>query len=121
MFSCRRTSRTYPPLEKGIVMSKSIMAEVPLYSQAKRTAQHFLLLIASYAENDGTGAYPSLQTLANLSGYTERTVQTYIKRLETDKHIAVERQKEPGKRPHNRYTILRPWHREETPTERMIT
>jgi hypothetical protein len=98
-------------------MSKTIMAEIAAHSQAKGHRQLVLLRLAYYADNEGRNAYPSMLTIADQTGITERHVQRCIKALEANGHIAVERQKEPGKNPRNIYTILRPWHTAQKSTD----
>jgi hypothetical protein len=92
-------------------MSMTIMADIAAHSQTKGSEQLVLLRLAYYADHAGHNAYPSMLTIADQTGITERHVQRCIKALESEKHITVERQKEPGKTPRNIYTILHPWQR----------
>jgi len=91
-------------------MSKTIMAEVSLSSQAKGSALLVLLKLAFYARDDGTHAFPSMQRLADDTGLSVRHVQRVILALEKGGHIRVFRDKSVRKRPRNFYHVLRPWH-----------
>jgi len=67
-----------------------------------------LLMIANHARSDGTGAWPSIKTLARESRVSDRTVQRTIKRLTRfTHHIHPELKVQEGKGPHgcNMYEI----------------
>ena len=90
-------------------MSQAIMAEVAAQSQARGSARSVLLEIAFYARDDGTHAFPSMQTLAERLGRSIQHIATMIGRLEQQGHLLVFRDKSRGKRPRNFYQIVRPW------------
>lgn len=46
------------------------------------SARHVLLCLANYAGEDGRGAFPSVRTLSDLTGLSERTVQYKLAALE---------------------------------------
>lgn len=46
------------------------------------TARHVLLCLANYADKHGRGAFPSVASLADDTGLSERTVQTKLRLLE---------------------------------------
>lgn len=46
------------------------------------TARHVLLCLANYADKQGRGAFPSVASLADDTGLSERTVQTKLRLLE---------------------------------------
>jgi Helix-turn-helix domain len=54
-----------------------------------------LLMIANHAHSDGTGAFPSLSTLANESRLTVQQVANCLKRLEASGELHIERGKGP--------------------------
>lgn len=101
-------------------MSAKIMAEVARHSQVKGSMRLILLELAYYVDDEGKNAYPSMTTLADRSGITERHVQRCLKQLEEEGSIAVLRDKEPGKRPRNIYTIARPWNTAQMNTDTAI-
>src|SRR2546425_405860 len=89
---------------------------------AQGTEHHLLMVLATYNEQYGSQTYPSIETLATHIHKTPRYTFTLLTSLEAHGHLKIARVKEPGKRPRNYYTVLRPW---ETPavqsTEQMIT
>jgi hypothetical protein len=95
-------------------MSAKIMAEIHAHSQAQGSARLVLLEIAFYARDDGTHACPSMQTLADKLGRSQRHIQTMIRTLEENGHIRVFRDKSVRKRPRNFYHVLRPWRTAQT-------
>jgi hypothetical protein len=62
---------------------------------AKGIDRHVLVELASYAHNDGTGAWPAQTTLASRTGYGRRTVQRSLAWLEANKAIEIEQR--PGR------------------------
>jgi hypothetical protein len=61
-------------------MSQAVMRQVRERSSLKGLDRAVLLAIAHYARDDGTGAYPSIATLARDTGSSDRGVQKAIKR-----------------------------------------
>lgn len=90
-------------------ISAHIMAEIAAHSKTRGSARHLLLTIASYANPNGRGAYPSMQTLAADTGLSERHIQRVLRSLETSGDLTIDRVHVAGKRPHNRYHIVRYW------------
>jgi len=99
-----------------------IIQDILHRSTAQGTEHHLLMVFAAYNEQYGNQTYPSIETLAKHISKTPRHTFTLLTNLETHGHLQIEREKKPGKRPRNYYTVLRPW---ETPavqsTEQMIT
>ena len=89
-------------------MSIQAMSWVIENSQHKGNTFVVLLMIANHAKSDGSGAWPSVPTIARESRISERTVQRTIKRLcRTTHQIKPELICLEGKGPHgcNLYTI----------------
>ena len=89
-------------------MSVQAISWVIECSRHKGNSFVVLLMIANHARSDGTGAWPSVKTLAKESRVAERTVQRTIKRLKIFQHgFEPELVVEEGKGPHgcNLYTI----------------
>jgi hypothetical protein len=87
----------------------SLVGDIIFRSTAKGTEKHLLQTLGWYNEQYGDRTCP---TIAKLAEQIDRTIQhtfTLIKHLETDGHLGIKRVKEPGKRPRNYYTVLRPW------------
>lgn len=72
-------------------------------SRAKSGDFVVLLMIANYAHKDGTGAWPSISTLAKDSRLKDRETQYCVKRLERMGELLVERGAGPNGT--NRYTL----------------
>jgi len=92
----------------GGTMSVQAISWVIEQSKHKGNSFVVLLMIANHARSDGTGAWPSIKTLAKEARISERTVQYTIKRLcRTSRSIKPELYCEKGKGPHgtNLYTI----------------
>src|ERR1700691_1934511 len=64
------------------------MSWVIEYSQHKSGDLVVLLMIANHARSDGTGAWPSTETLARESRMQRRQVQRCIRRLETSGELS---------------------------------
>jgi len=65
------------------------LAPVPRDSRGKRNPAYKAVLIglANHAGPDGTGAFPSIQTLVRYTDLSERTVVTALDRLEAEDTI----------------------------------
>ena len=63
-------------------MSYACITRVLAHSRQTGTAKLLLVAIARFADDDGTGATPSIATLARLTGTGERNVQLLIRKLE---------------------------------------
>jgi hypothetical protein len=74
------------------------------HSRAERTDLLVLLAIARYARTDGTGAFPSLDTIAKCARVARRTAQRAIDRLVRSGELAVSYKAHPSGC--NRYTLL---------------
>lgn len=70
-------------------MSIKCQSHVWEHSQQKGSTLLVLLAIADYAHDDGTGAWPSIATLARKSRMTRRNVQLVIRQLERSKELKV--------------------------------
>ncbi|MCI2421531.1 helix-turn-helix domain-containing protein [Saccharopolyspora sp. K220] len=84
-------------------MSLKVMNWVWEYSPAKGTELLMLLAIADNASDDGTNAYPSVNTLARKTRLDQRTVQRIVRKLAAQGHLVVE---ERGGREANRYAVV---------------
>lgn len=84
-------------------MSVRLMDQVWKHCTAKAPAKYVLLYIADRARDDGTGAYPSVPTIARVTRLGVRTVNRALVDLEGDGYLVIIR--EQGKA--NRY-IVRP-------------
>lgn len=84
-------------------MSVKCMAAVWDHATAKGGERLLLLAIADYARDDGGGAWPSLQRLADKTLFSERNVRYLLRKLEESGELAIHQ----GAGPHgaNRYTI----------------
>lgn len=83
-------------------MSIRVVSAVWERSRAKGSGLLLLLAIADFAHDDGTGAYPSSETLAAKIRMSPRQVRNLVATLEGLGELAVTR--EPGGV--NRYTVL---------------
>jgi Helix-turn-helix domain len=79
------------------------MSWVIEHSKHKGNAFVVLLMIANHAKEDGSGAWPSVPTIAAKSRISERTVQRTLGRLARSKELLIE----TGQGPHgsNLYTV----------------
>jgi len=102
-------NHAWPPTSLGEVgTSVQAISWVIQYSRHKGNSFVVLLMIANHARSDGSGAWPSIPTLAKESRVSERTVQRTINRLRrTTNKIPPELVVEDGKGPHgcNLYSI----------------
>jgi len=71
-------------------MSAQSMAEVLLKSKAKGNAKLVLLAIASYADDAGAGACPSLTTLTTLTGLSRRTICSLLAHLAATAQLTIQ-------------------------------
>lgn len=85
-------------------MSIKVTSYVWDNSTAKDGALLVLLAIADHAHDDGTGAWPTVATLARKSRMSERGVQYSLRKLEEAGELVVEPNAGPGGR--NLYRIL---------------
>ena len=92
---------SHPIREDGL--SVQAISWVVEHSQTKANPFIVLLMIANHAHSDGTGAWPSIETLARESRLSERTVQRAIRRLEKTGELEVERS--DGGRKSNYYCV----------------
>ncbi len=67
------------------------MAWVLEESESRLGARHVLISIANHAKADGTGAWPSIATIAHESRLSEREVQLAIPKLEALGELRVDR------------------------------
>lgn len=72
-------------------MSVQAMSWVIEHSQHKGSSFVVLLMIANHAHSDGSGAYPSFDTLARESRITVRQVTNIIPLLERSRELTVQR------------------------------
>lgn len=79
-------------------------------SKQKGSALLLLLAIADYAKDDGTGAWPSIETLAKKTRMGRRNVQKLLRKLEDEGELIVYQGKGPkyGQYPTNLYNIIFP-------------
>lgn len=84
-------------------MSVQATTWVIAHSQQKGASLLVLLMIANHAHADGTGAYPSVATLATECRMSERQVRRIIEALETAGELAVDR--DAGPRGVNVYSL----------------
>jgi hypothetical protein len=84
-------------------MSVQAISWVIDHSQHKGSRLVVLLMIANHAHGDGTGSFPSLETLARESRITTRQVTTILGILERSREVIIEQGKGPHKS--NLYTL----------------
>lgn len=84
-------------------MSVQAMSWVIEHSGHKGNAFVVLLMIANHAKDDGSGAWPSIATLARKARIGERTVQRTIARLVRSKELSMQVGKGPSGT--NLYTV----------------
>lgn len=98
------------PYPRARVMRMSVQAISWVIEHSRHKGNSFvvLLMIANHARSDGTGAWPSVKTIAREARVSERTVQRTIKRLTRFTHdIPAELTVQEGRGPSgcNLYTI----------------
>jgi hypothetical protein len=71
--------------------------------KGRQTRKFVLILIATWADPDGTNSYPSIKTIAEKCGLTERGVRKVVLWLETDGFLDVEYKSGPYGT--NKYTV----------------
>jgi len=71
-------------------MSITVMSYVWEHSRRKGTDLLTLLAIADFVHDDGTGAYPSIATLAKKTRMTERNVQLVLRKLQDSKELRID-------------------------------
>ena len=76
-------------------MSIKVMNLVWSNSTQKGSALLLLLAIADHAHDDGGGAYPSIQTLADKTRLTSRAVQVLLNKLEAAGELRIKRRTGP--------------------------
>lgn len=59
-------------------------------SDLPATSRHVALVLSTFMDTNGGGAWPSLGTLAAAVGRSPRTVQRHLRRLEADGWLLVE-------------------------------
>ncbi len=91
-------------VEDNLRMSTTLMLQVLEHSPQRGSAKLLLLAIASFAQDDGTGATPSVATLARLIGTKERNVQYLLRDLERAGELTCEYHAGPDGC--NRYTVI---------------
>jgi hypothetical protein len=84
-------------------MSVQAIAWVLEHSESRLGARHVMISIANHAKADGTGAWPSITTIAHESRLSEREVQLSIRKLVATGELCVEQ----GAGPHgtNLYSL----------------
>ncbi len=93
-------------VEDSIHMSTTFMLRVLEHSQQCGSKKLLLLAIARFANDDGTGATPSIATLARLIGTKTRNVQYLLRDLEASGELICEQH--AGPEGCNRYTVVLP-------------
>lgn len=94
-------------------MSWQSVKSVLEHSRSKRAARAVLLVIAWHADEHGAEAYPSLETLADESGVSRRTVMSAIDELERAGEIAVSKGRGRGQT--HRFAVLLPLEKVQPP------
>lgn len=84
-------------------MSVHVISWVLKHSEAKGSDRLVLIALADKASDDGTHAYPSVDTLARESRCSRRTVQSSLRKLEADGRLVCEGL---GPRGQNRYVVI---------------
>jgi hypothetical protein len=82
----------------------------------------FAALLSTWADADGTSCFPSIKTLSTM-GFAKRTVQTYLKALEKDGWLTIERgggRRPDGSYAFNRYTLRVPAGAERAPLHLVV-
>lgn len=71
-------------------MSVQALSWVLDYSESEHSARLVLISIANHAKKDGTGAWPSVATIAEESRLSEREVRNSLRDLESLKELSTE-------------------------------
>ena len=103
------TMRTIPHaayLKDDEDMSTTLLLQVLEHSPQRGSAKLLLLAIARFANADGTGATPSIATLARMIGTQARNVQYLLRELERSGELICEMH--AGPQGCNRYTVVVP-------------
>jgi len=86
--------------------------ELPTKTLPSPTERHVLLVLANYANHDGTSVYPSISRIEKETGLNRRTIQRSLRNLEkhgllkkSSKAIMVDTIPDTYKRP-NAYTLI---------------
>lgn len=77
-------------------MSVHALSWVFRHSEATLGARLVLLVLADHAKDDGTFAWPSVETMAAQARLSKRAVQAALRRLEADGHIRSRGQSKAG-------------------------
>lgn len=87
----------------GGALSVQAISWVLDYSEARLGPRHVLISIANHAKSDGSGAWPSVSTIARESKLSEREVRYALRELEKSGELRTQR----GKGPHgcNLYSL----------------
>jgi hypothetical protein len=87
----------------SVFVSIHVMSPVFRTRMKDPTQKLILLCLADFAHDDGTSAYPSMDTVSALCGCHLRTVRRWMKELQDDGYISLE--KPPGYRRPASYRI----------------
>src|SRR3954453_9672531 len=68
-------------------MSIHVITHVMKHSEARLGARLVLLVLADHANADGTGAWPSVKTIAAHARLSERAVRYQLRQLEQDGEV----------------------------------
>lgn len=88
------TSGLHPLLEG--LLSVQAISWVLDHSEARLGPRHVLISIANHSKSDGTGAWPSVRTIARESKLSEREVRYALRELETSGELKTARAKGPS-------------------------
>jgi len=91
----RMPERPVPPLSGGVVSVQAI-SWVFEHSKSRLGPRHVLLSIANHAKSDGTGAWPSVSTIAREAKLSIRQVQYALVTLSKLGELRVSRGKGPS-------------------------
>ena len=100
-------------------MSMEMVAHVRQYSKSTRSARLLLLVIASHVSPTTGLAWPSIATLVEETGYTERHVCRLLKSLERGGELRIEHGGGRGRS--NRYRVMVPGEFSTAPVTRRKT
>lgn len=70
-------------------MSVHVLSHVLRYSEAKLGARLVLIVLADHARDDGSMAWPAVETIAEQARMSRRAVQMALRKLEEDGEIVV--------------------------------
>lgn len=87
-------------------MSITVQAWVYQHSEARLADRLVLLAIADEADDDGTGAFPSLRRIAHKARVAVGTASEAVRRLEAAGVLEVDRPERTGRGHFNRYRVL---------------